>query len=67
MDKSLFDKAMALPPNERVAFAELILESIEHEEKDVRDAWIAEVRDRMKAVKEGKSKLVDFEACLREG
>ncbi len=42
MDKSLFDKAMALPPNERVAFAELILESIEHEEKDVRDAWILE-------------------------
>ncbi|MCP4135330.1 MAG: addiction module protein [bacterium] len=67
MDKILFEKAMKMPPNERVAFAELILESIDYEEEGVRNAWISEVKDRMKAVKEGKSKLIDFEARYSEG
>ena len=61
MDKSLLDKVMEMPPNERVVFAELILASIEHEEAEVRSSWITEVKDRMKAVKEGKAKLLDFE------
>jgi len=32
MDKKLFEKALLMPPNERVTFAELILASLEHEE-----------------------------------
>ena len=67
MDKSLLDKAMKMPPNERVAFAELILQSIDYEEEEVRSAWLSEVKDRMQAVKDGKSKLVDFEARYSEG
>lgn len=62
MDNKLIEKALELPPNERVAFAELILASIDYEEKEVRQAWITEVKDRMKAVNEGKAKLLDFES-----
>jgi len=61
METILLDKVLQLPPNERVAFAELILASIEHEGEDIRQSWILEVKDRMKAIKEGKAKLLDFE------
>jgi putative addiction module component (TIGR02574 family) len=61
MDSTLLEKALQMPPNERVAFAELILESIDCEEDEVRKSWIDEVKSRMKAVEEGKAKLLDFE------
>ena len=62
MDKELLEKALEMPPNQRLAFAELILASIDHEETEVRQAWLAEVKNRMIAVKEGKAKLLDFES-----
>lgn len=67
MDNSLLEKALDLPPNERVAFAELILASIDHEEDSIRKEWIAEVKNRMQAVNEGKAKLLDFEGLYNEG
>lgn len=62
MDKELFEKALKMTPNERLAFAELILSSLEYEEEEIRKAWVSEVNDRMKAVNEGRTKLLDFEA-----
>jgi len=67
MDKELFEKALKMSPNERLAFAELILASLEHEDNEVRTAWIREVKDRMKAVNEGRSKLLDFEVLYSAG
>lgn len=67
MDKELFEKALKLSPNERVAFAELILASLEKEDEEVRDAWVKEVNDRMKAVNEGRAKLLDFESLYGAG
>ena len=61
MDKGLLDKALEMPPNERVVFAELILASIDHEEEEIRKSWLTEVKSRMKAVNEGKANLLDFE------
>jgi len=60
MDVKLFDEAMKIPPRERVAFAELILASIEQEDEEIKKIWVSEVRDRMKSVQEGKSTLLDF-------
>ncbi len=65
MDKELFEKALQLPPNERLTFAELILASLDHEEDGIRHAWIKEVNDRMKAVNEGQAKLLDFEGLYK--
>ncbi|MBT3880332.1 MAG: addiction module protein [Candidatus Scalindua sp.] len=66
MDKILLDKALAMPPNERVAFAELILASIDIEENEVKQTWIDEVKERIQAVNEGKAKLLDFESLYNE-
>ena len=67
MDKELFEKALKMPPNERLTFAELILASLEHEEEEIRHIWIKEVNDRMKAVNEGQAKLLDFEGLYYAG
>jgi len=61
LKKVLLEKALAMPPNERVAFAELILASIDYEEEEIRQSWIMEVKERMKAVNEGTARLLDFE------
>ncbi len=62
MDNALLEKVLEMPPNQRVAFAELILASIDYEEEEIRQTWIEEVEARMKAVKEGMAKLLDYEA-----
>ena len=46
-----------MPPNERLTLAELILASIDYEEDEIRQAWIVEVNDRMKAFNEGRARL----------
>ena len=38
MDKELFERALKMSPNERLAFAELILASLEHEDNEVQVA-----------------------------
>ncbi|OGC07835.1 antitoxin [candidate division KSB1 bacterium RBG_16_48_16] len=66
MDKNLFKKALKMPPNERLTFAELILASLDYEEAEIRQAWINEVNDRMNAVNEGQAKLLDFESLYND-
>ena len=66
MENALLNKALELPPNERVALAELILASIEHEDEQIRNAWIAEVNNRIASVKNGKSKLLNFEELYND-
>jgi putative addiction module component (TIGR02574 family) len=62
MDKKILEEVLKMPPNERLIFAELIFASLEHENNEVRDAWLAEVDKRIDAVKEGKSTLLDFDS-----
>jgi len=61
MESTLLDEALKMPPNERVALAELILASIDYEEEEIRQSWIAEVQDRISAVREGRARLLDFQ------
>ena len=65
MDKLLINKAMKMPPMQRVALAELLLASIDYEEGEIREAWICEVNERMKAVNEGRATLLDFDVLWR--
>jgi putative addiction module component (TIGR02574 family) len=60
MNINMLDEAIKIPPKERVVLAELILASIDHEDTTIKEAWLSEVKKRMQAVKEGKSKLLDF-------
>jgi len=66
MDKALLEKALEMPPNERLTFAELILASLDFEEDEIRLAWINEVNDRMHAVIDGRARLLDFEGLYNE-
>ena len=66
MDKTLLEKALKMPANERLTFAELILASIDNEDSEIQLAWINEVKDRMNAVNEGRAKLLDFEDLYNE-
>ena len=61
MENRLLEEALKMLPGERVAFAELILASINHEDERIQQVWVTEVQDRMKAVREGKAKLLDFQ------
>ena len=61
MDNALLEKALEMPPNERVVLAELMLASIDHEDDEIQQSWIAEIKERMIAVREGRAKLLDFE------
>jgi len=65
MDKTLLEKVLDLPPIERVEFAQLILASLEVEDKSVKKAWIKEVERRIIDYKSGKSKLIDFEEIFK--
>ena len=49
MDKSLLKEVLKMPPDERITLAEIILESINREENEIRQIWIQEVSDRIKA------------------
>jgi hypothetical protein len=66
MDKMLLEKALEMPPNERVTFAELILASIDYEDDEIRQNWIIEVKNRMKNVNEGNVNLLDFPGLSNE-
>ncbi|NMW22838.1 MAG: hypothetical protein HKK67_14725 [Chlorobiaceae bacterium] len=37
---------------------------MDNEEEEIRQAWIGEVRERMKAVEEGSSILLDFDTFI---
>lgn len=63
----MLDSALKMPPRERVAFAEVILASIDHEEEEVRRSWVSEVRKRIEGVNQGKAELLDFEKLYVEG
>ncbi len=61
MENRLLEEALKMPPNERVELAELILASIDHEDEEIRQAWVAEVKDRVTAVREGRAQLLDLQ------
>jgi hypothetical protein len=66
MDKVLLERVLKMPANERITFAELVLASIDYEEDEIRQSWIREVNDRMKAFNEGRARLLDFESLYDE-
>ncbi len=66
MDKTILNNALAMPIDERMAFAELILASVEIEENEVTQARRDEVNARIQAVNDGNANLLDFESLYSE-
>lgn len=57
--------ALALDPDERVALAVELFESLEPETPAVEDAWEAEIDRRVEEVERGTARLVPAEEVFR--
>jgi putative addiction module component (TIGR02574 family) len=59
-------EAMELPPRQRLALAELLLESAEAAaDPDAEAAWDSEIRDRIRAIDEGRVTGVSYDDVMR--
>jgi hypothetical protein len=60
-------EAMDLPPNDRLALASLLLESADSaSDPDAETAWDSEIRDRIRAIDEGRVIGIDHTDVMRE-
>ena len=59
-------EAMDLPPRQKLALAELLLESAEAAaDPEAEAAWDSEIRDRIRAIDEGRVAGVSYEDVMR--
>jgi putative addiction module component (TIGR02574 family) len=59
-------EAMELPPRQKLALAEFLLESAEAAaDPDAEAAWDAEIRDRIRAIDEGRVTGIACEDVMR--
>ena len=60
-------EAMDLPPRQRLALAECLLESADAAaDPEAEAAWDSEIRDRLRAIDEGRVTGVAYEDVMRE-
>ncbi|HEY4270827.1 MAG TPA: addiction module protein [Candidatus Udaeobacter sp.] len=60
-------EAMDLPPRQRLALAEFLLESADAAaDPEAEAAWESEIRDRIRTIDEGRVAGVAYEEVMRE-
>ena len=65
--KEVAEKALKLPSNARASLAEILLESLDHEEDfPVSDEWKAEVQRRCREIDRGETRLISAEKALAQ-
>jgi hypothetical protein len=65
--EELAKAAMDLPPRQRLELASLLLESADAiSDPDAEAAWDSEIRDRIRAIDEGRATSVAYEDVMRE-
>ena len=63
--EDLVKKALALPAQTRASLAELLLESLDHQEDfPVSDEWLDEIQHRCHAIDTGQVSLIDADEAL---
>lgn len=60
----LLKKAMSLPPEDRAALANSLLESLGETEDDAEDAWDDEIKRRVDDIRSGRVKTIPGEQVL---
>lgn len=59
-------EAIDLPPRQKLALAEFLLESVESTaDPEAEEAWDSEIRDRIRAIDEGRVVGVAYEDVMR--
>jgi putative addiction module component (TIGR02574 family) len=66
MDSVLLKKALEMPPKARVVLAELILASIDNEDKEIQKSWLKEANSRLSAIEKGTAKTINFDELMNE-
>ena len=64
----IVDAAMALDANQRAEVAHQLLLSLEPDDfdADANSAWVGEIRRRLKAIREGRAMLRDWDEALAD-
>ena len=62
--KSLTDQAAALPPDERAALVEGILQTLEPTDQRIDELWAAEAKSRLAAYRRGEMEAFDFDEVM---
>lgn len=63
---NLFQAALALPPDDRAALADKLLDSLsESPDSEIDAAWAAEAEQRIAAYEQGKLKAIPAEEVFR--
>lgn len=57
---------LALPGRERARLAQRLLASLDEDQKEVRDAWVAEVEERLARYRAGEIEALSVEEVMRE-
>jgi putative addiction module component (TIGR02574 family) len=58
--KALIEQARALPPQDRIALVEDVLDSLDHADPDIDQLWAREASDRLAAYRRGELAAKDL-------
>jgi putative addiction module component (TIGR02574 family) len=58
--KTLTEQARALPPQDRIALVENVLDSLDHADADIDQLWAKEASDRLAAYRRGELAAKDL-------
>jgi putative addiction module component (TIGR02574 family) len=64
--KEILDEIVDLPVEKRAQLADEILQTLNPIDSDIQQQWIAEVHQRMEAVREGRSELIPGEEVFKK-
>jgi len=64
--EELTTRALALPAKSRAELAELLIESLEEDDKDLKAAWLVEIHRRGQEIRAGASVTKPADQVLRE-
>ena len=65
--EDIAEKALKLPANARASLAEILLESLDHEENFlISEEWMNEIQKRCREIDEGKVQLIPAEDALAQ-
>ena len=62
--KKLIERARALPPQDRIALVEDVLDSLDRADPNINQLWAREVRDRLAAYRRGELAAKDLDDVL---